>query len=174
MPLNPQNDSGSIIDADSYISLADADAMANVMGLGIGSSSESDREVALKQARLYIDSAYDWAGVSISEHTRFPVLDACSTGIPNVIKQMSTILMVAHVSGSPIYDLSGDGRQLKKLKTDVGSGNLVTEEEYYTTTTHDSRISGRFFLADDLALMSGLLKGDCSLSPIHRLKVRHD
>lgn len=85
-------------DAESYASVADADAYHSAMGAASWAvASESAREVALRKATAYVEAAYTWRGVraTVDQALSWPRGDVMVDGIGVTVDEVPVQLQRA-------------------------------------------------------------------------------
>lgn len=135
-------DSTGLPDAESYISVADADAYVSSMigGPGWAGASEGDKERALRRATQYVDSRYHYKNSKLNPDQ---ALEWPRVGYPWPVKRVLDATCELAVRA-----LSGD------LYSDVAPDDNIKSETVgpLTTVYQDAENGGqvRFVIVDDL------------------------
>lgn len=123
-------DGTGLATAESYISVADADAYITAYkgsDATWGAATEAAKEIAARVAMQYLDGAYNWKGekYSAAQAGDFPrnfLYDVDGTmieGVPQKLKYASAEVMYLHVKGTTLTVDVDRSKQVKREKVDV-------------------------------------------------------
>ena len=129
-------------DADSYFTIAEADAYFTARGVNTWAGSDDAKSVAARRGTAYIDSAYRnrWLGLRYSQYQalawpRINVVDYdgyeySSTTIPPNVKYAAMEASLLAINGATLEPVLVRGGQIKSISKSVGPlSKSVTYED---------------------------------------------
>jgi hypothetical protein len=153
-------DGTGLSDAESYISVADADAYITAYkgtNATWDSAATADKEVAARVATQYLDITYDWIGdketsTQALDWPRVNAYDETGTaidGVPSNVEDATAELMFLHVTGTTLITNTTKADYAKREKVDV------IEIEYFEGASVQQSFPVVSRLLSDLAYQSG-------------------
>lgn len=136
--MTPEDGTG-LANADSYVSVAEADAYADARGWADWTGSTAQKEHRLVTATAYIDATYRFRGViaTTTQALAWPRLDDARqsltdpegrplTGVPKAVK--SACIELARVAVTQALTPAPEAAAVKRER--VKAGSVETETEY--------------------------------------------
>lgn len=151
-------DGTGLAEAESYISVADADSYCSKLGHAawLAGLAEDKKETALRQATSYIDARYPFRGEKLTDDQ---ALEWPRAGMPRPQKRIldATCELAVRALAGPLYvDVSGDPTVIEDT-----IGPMTTK---YAVPPNGGQV--RFALVDDM--MKPLLRGQSGVIRLGR------